>query len=90
MPALPPNNWIHTLASCNQGDLYQLDNQGDIKNYTQGVSWPSRQEHRTQASLQQSVGLNPSHGHSTNYFHQDYFDVAIGVNLTILLVLTTM
>ena len=29
-------------------------------------------------------------GHSTNYFRQDYFDVAIGVNLTILLVLTTM
>ena len=29
-------------------------------------------------------------GHSTNYFRQDNFDVAIGVNLTILLVLTTM
>ena len=29
-------------------------------------------------------------GHTTNYFHQDYFDAAIGVNLTILLVLTTM
>ena len=29
-------------------------------------------------------------GHATNYFRQDYFDVAIGVNLTILLVLTTM
>ena len=29
-------------------------------------------------------------GHTTNYFRQDHFDVAIGVNLTILLVLTTM
>ena len=29
-------------------------------------------------------------GHATNYFRSEYFDVAIGVNLTILLVLTTM
>ena len=29
-------------------------------------------------------------GHTTNYFDEDSFDVAIGVNLTILLVLTTM
>ena len=29
-------------------------------------------------------------GHMTIYFHHDYFEAAIGVNLTILLVLTTM
>jgi len=29
-------------------------------------------------------------GHSTNYFNEDSFEAAIGVNLTILLVLTTM
>ena len=29
-------------------------------------------------------------GHATNYFGTEMFDAAIGVNLTILLVLTTM
>ena len=29
-------------------------------------------------------------GHATNYFKEELFDAAIGVNLTILLVLTTM
>ena len=29
-------------------------------------------------------------GFSTSYFKEEYFDAAIGVNLTILLVLTTM
>ena len=29
-------------------------------------------------------------GHFTNYFGDDNFDAAVGVNLTILLVLTTM
>jgi hypothetical protein len=29
-------------------------------------------------------------GHLTNYFEQDHFDVAVGVNFTLLLVLTTM
>ena len=29
-------------------------------------------------------------GHATNFFAEDLFDAAIGVNLTILLVLTTM
>ena len=29
-------------------------------------------------------------GHATNYFGEGQFDAAIGVNLTILLVLTTM
>jgi len=29
-------------------------------------------------------------GHSTNYFAEHVFDVAIGVNLTLLLVITTM
>ena len=29
-------------------------------------------------------------GHFTNYFPKEHFDAAIGVNLTILLVLTTM
>ena len=29
-------------------------------------------------------------GHTTNYFDDEYFEAAVGVNLTILLVLTTM
>ena len=29
-------------------------------------------------------------GHATNFFGEQYFDASIGVNLTILLVLTTM
>ena len=29
-------------------------------------------------------------GHATNYFDESMFDAAVGVNLTILLVLTTM
>ena len=29
-------------------------------------------------------------GHTTNFFGDDHFDAAIGVNLTILLVITTM
>ncbi len=29
-------------------------------------------------------------GHLTNYFHRNHFDAAVGVNLTLLLVLTTM
>ena len=29
-------------------------------------------------------------GHTTNYFDEVYFELAIGVNLTIMLVITTM
>ena len=29
-------------------------------------------------------------GHATNYFDDEYFEAAVGVNLTILLVLSTM